>query len=502
MSFLFLLSFAGLGAAHQLVSDTADDIQVVETWYQGDPTAAADLQLKFTWEEAQQLSWDIDFSPMQEARAQFQFYPYPVSQIPDIPPSFKLHSIQDWTGSISFASLHGLPTTDETPLAPLYQAVSEHTQAGSTHSEVLTLRDYYDTYPLDIQFYTDHMLYSRDTLNSLRVSAENAPDISQEAWAEQLEVLNFLNTFQDAFRFPVPADHQLNVTVSKDHDGNIIQLDTIEPETSQTSNSPSSNEDPGVLTENILIPAHVDFISFTESTDTAVYFILEARRADGALLDYRLTPGGYGVYRMPMQEDLPKADQLESVCPLRPEQRIENFQLDDRGARLLLTTRTDTQLTLHILDAATGLPLQTFSTKIPAEGRETTPIFHQDNLIALFPNRQLQLYAQDKTGEYSHIFYGELPTNLEFPGRDNYAMAYDGERFVLVFHRDFQIDPICALMLLIWDQEQMLYAGTFRTSLNQSLPARISFRPLITHAPSICFTNSRDVSLFTEGESS
>lgn len=500
MLFLFLLSCVSLGTAHRMVSASKDEVQVIETWYQGDSTAAADLQLTFIYEEAQQLVWDIVFSPTQSTQAQFQFYPQPISHVPDSDPSSKLSFAQNWIGGISYPSPRELPTADELPLAPLYHAVSEHTQAGHTHSEFLTLRDYCDTYPLDIQFRTNHTLYSRDYLESLCNSMSDIASISEEERAQPLRALHFLNAIQEAFRFPVPADHQLYVTVSKDEDGRILQLDAHEAP--QSPNSLLYGEEPDVSMGSTLIPAHVDFTSFSVSTDTDLYFIPEARRADGALLDYRLTPGGYGVYRMPMQGDLPMADQLECVCPLQPEQHVESFQLDDHGARLLLTTRTDTQVTLYLLDAETGLQRQAFSAEFPAVGTQWTPIFHQDNLLALFPNGTLQLYVQDEAGDYHHALSGKLP-QLTIPWENDYTMVYHDDRFALALQYPFQVDPNCSLILLIWDQEHLLYTGTFTTSLRQTYPASVvQGPPIIPDAPSIHFISSENADHFNEEMSS
>ena len=463
---LALLSAAALTGISHLVSETAEAVEITESAQLGDPAVAAELALQARFDENRRLNWETSLVPGQAPTTQFHLQKS--SAYSHDPSPFRAQCyLSSYFNSGEMGGPLEISEWNWGPVAPLFQEIADRTQPGTTHTEVVLLEDYFDYYP--IGFYVD-----TDTWNSHMIRHLLADEhLSPAGEAHYQDILDFLDQLQDTFRFPVPEGMQVTFQVSKINDGSIYALNSVEgapvvPVRDQAYD-PTQGDQAVPETD---VDQFLRTFCHSITAGQNLYFLPELRLGEeDSLLDYSLTPG-YGLYRLDLSGDVPTTKDLSLICPLQENDLIASLTLDDSGKRVLLTTQTGKETTLHVLDSATGELRQSFPIGTQSEQDWVYTVSDGPILMAIQVREELssfRLYIQDQQGDYQFQYTGDFPQSFPFYWSSGVTLAFDGQRLAAVATaHSSREEPQCSFSLLVWDRDSLLYTGNYDASLNRS----------------------------------
>jgi len=203
-----------------------DDITFTREVVAGDIAAAEGITVTLRNELNSRLGWDMTMKNGDENNTEtlFEFTPYrfPYRHNYDYY-GFQISSMSSYVsmgGNIDFEEEHADPYLS--PLMHIWKDVASRAPAGmENYTETVAIADYFEYYPLYISFSTD--LNVNETEN-----------------AEKL--------FSDIFKIPVPEDHKITVSISKDSAGNAYEAESrAEKESAEyTINSTGAITEKGV----------------------------------------------------------------------------------------------------------------------------------------------------------------------------------------------------------------------------------------------------------------
>ena len=439
---LLLLAFAlgALGAARAWVDERQDAVEVTETVVYGDRAALAGLELEYVTHAARHLLWTTRCTFGGELRTHTDFqYSRPELRWQGSPlyggVSFDMNA-----GNFSMSSSGELDLEDEERdpylgmmLRPAAD-VATRTPDGGEHTETLRLKDYYDYYPMDVRF-------------DLPVSRTG--DYGEEQAAGR--------AFAEYFKVAVPEDQMVEVTVEKNLDGGVtnVQMSTVEGGIWLDSSS--------VVTE-----------------DGWCYFTVAVQRDGGGIAEGVGTVGdGYGLYV------LPAAQEGEAVYA-RPEDVSLAWPVDSGAAtivalkasadqkQLLLVTHEGGACVLTVLDRATMEQVQRLEL-FPIDLDEEQYVgfrdlrVEADYLVAQDSMGGFVLLTPDGAGGRQIQFRGDLNAieAWEYVLTYDAIMAFDGERLaVAAFQDGMQRHGIGggSFCLAVYDKSGLIYAGEYDSS--------------------------------------
>ena len=217
-----LLAAAGLLTAGTVyLTDREDAIELTHTLIAGDPAAAAGITLTLpTGDQQGRTCWEttVDLGTEELApETKFTFYPNGRHVQAQAKPSVEIYTGSTSFGmssnsNIDFAEYTGEGEMDpgramENSMMVLPAAdIAERTENGETRTETLRLADYYTYYPITVEMHLPNALgYSR----------------VYATWEE-------CQALTDYFRMEVPEDLMVEVSVTKDEAGNVINIDSNE----------------------------------------------------------------------------------------------------------------------------------------------------------------------------------------------------------------------------------------------------------------------------------
>lgn len=474
---LALLALGSLAAIHQALSDTGSAVEITETAHLGDPKAAQGLELTIKTQDLEALFWNTSMIPGQAPETDFTVdLDYNYFDYHSDGPDATIAIGQPLNFGVQYSSL-GVDRIDEEGLlvSDILNDVAQRTKPGSTHTEVLHLRDYVDFYPFSLNFYSKAM---HGDLRNLEHRL-HSDDLTPEQQAEYQEQFRLMTLLTEAFRFPLPERDFITVQISKNADGAIFDANCAEGTSdvppADTPFTPESDEAAAAMAMPDRVLVHVQCPSLF--SQNAVYFVPEFRTPDGELLDYRLTPGGYGLYRLPLDDNsLPIPEELTCVMPLRPEEHLEQLLLDEDANRILLATSVDTEVTLRLADTSDGHLVQSLPAGRQDRSSSKNPsyvnfLFEKNVLMVIQFDRSFQVLTQEENGDFVLRFTGDLSFLENFPMHYlyQYSLAYDQGRLALLCNERFYAqDTQCAFSLMVWDETGLLYAGNYQHSLDRS----------------------------------
>jgi len=205
---LFVLSTAVLAAGHTATTKKQTDIHITETTVRGDPSAAEGLELQITANYDRYLYWQTSYAAGAgpTCETDFRFYNSRQNRSRGMTETLDIQ-----TASLNYGiggngiDLEEWENNQEVGrqtmmLKPAIDTASR-TSASETRTELLNLRDYYDLFKVQIEVHLSGAIKRDDSWKSAIASY---------------------------FRFPVPEDLQVSVTVTKDEAGNITDVNVEE----------------------------------------------------------------------------------------------------------------------------------------------------------------------------------------------------------------------------------------------------------------------------------
>ncbi len=445
MCVLFLLSLSALGTAHTQVANTSSSLAFQEERLSGD-LAVAGIQLDMQANMGNRLFWDISMTPGQEPDVDFHFFAK--QQYPD--DLFSPYQFLDMyvnfttsTGSNSGLDLDKQPIPSW--MSKTVKQLADNTPPGEMRKTTIRVSDYISYYPLAADLSTTASRLFWHTIEDSQQTERPIP-ISHR----------FLLDLTGAFRFPVPEDHMLTISVIRDAAGNLTEY---------------TSQDAG--------QSGVSVYTLSWASPDTLYFIVNAFvDRDGTPLSYSQTPGGYGIYCLPIQEGLYTLDDLKMICPLDPHHQVYQAIYDPACNQVLLSINSEQGRALHCIDLDTLEEVQ----QLPlSDWHGRSPYLCQDLLFLFHGDQTVRLYQRDADNRYVHQFDFTIPKELipnnspVFWDDQAFSFSYDGKQLALTIplqtlDRDrslFADRPVdTSFALYLFSAEGMLYSGRFFSSLD------------------------------------
>lgn len=428
---LLILAAGSFGYIHASVDERKDAVTIDETVLYGDKSIAKGITLDFNIHSNYRLFWDTSYTVGDSPKLNTTFTFSQVQRQPERPgPAFEIHlNGLHSGGSTSAGSLD--MEAEHIPL-PI-RDVATRTQPGKKHTEIVFVEDYYDFYPLAVEF-----------------ERPSGFAINQDT----------LNLFANYFKIPVHPKHQVDVTVEKDVAGNVYRTD--------------------LSIRGTEVYTHATSVV----TDSYCFFIFSCYTTDGELLDTSNIPGGYGIYRFPRHTEsgvhILTADELETVFPLdaKRERAIALETSQDR-TKLLLVTEEASAYMLTVIDAITMTELQKL--RIMDADIEPGPwyprfgnLYIYEDFIVPVSGSRFALLTSNAVGRYEVQFEASLGLDevegLKYIFSRGLTMDYNGEELAVAAFQDGYYRPrnYCSFYLAVYSDLGLAYAGHYQHSLDKS----------------------------------
>lgn len=479
---LTLIALLGIVSASSALSEQEEQVIITEQLLVGDPSDAAGLTVTQRVEYDQSVRWTTDYRPGEPGSEETEFFfgdlyseesdsshwYYSGISISSDPGGYDQGYTNLEAGEVpeSYRNIklqQGQTLPDELiGINPAYHKLYIETEDGASGSEIIHLADYFDYYPL--QFMID--VPGFDTW---------------WGWTDAYEYLDYEKgaprdsrlAINDYFRIPVMETETLELTIEKQSDGDLWSTGY--------GSTDSDSYQPWALAGH---------------TDEAIWFTVNNRSQAGTVMDFSLVPGGYGIYRLPIPQDLtveeqhlPNAvplGQVETVCSLEDETVVTALQISLDQTRLYLTTLEEGRYYFSVY------ALEEFRLLQKTELASTDGISDYWHLQSFFYEQEelliLQLLNTDQGGD---LFILLLPQeddtfSLAFPAArgniwehtehyssfSNYAprsFAWNGEKLAVIErlanHSLGNYTTYCCCAVSVFDETGLLYYSIMDHSL-------------------------------------
>lgn len=475
---LVLLGGAGLVLANRQVRSQEDQVVVTERILVGDPSLAEDITIYQQVEYDQHIRWDIT---------------YKLGEAPETSTVFTFsHDYLDYSGQFTFSGLsagttpvyeQGYSNLEAGEVTESYRSVKlergenlpeeligvnkayhelyEETEAGEAGSKIIRLSDYYDYYPLQFMM--------------------EVPGFS--TWWDWSEAFEYLDTQEGAprdsrlaineyFRIPVLEEETLEINIEKQASGQLWSTGYGSTE--------SDSYQPWVL---------------ASYTDEAVYFIMNGRSSQGKVMDFSQVPGGYGIYRLPIPQNLTEEEthspnmvplgEVTTICSLDPEAVVTCLQVSDDQTRLYLVTIEDGVYYFTVMDLERYEILQKLElascTNEEYYWNVQSSLYEKENVLILWLG-----YVDDTGDHFAVLIPQENGTfELEFLTEQAYVFdyaedhgsffvfspetfAWNGEKLAVIERLSNQVhdqQTFCSCAVAIYDATGLVYYNVLDNSL-------------------------------------
>lgn len=426
---LLVLASCGFGFAHTAVSAQQDKVVITEQVVSGDPAAAEGIRVKLRTACDGHLHWETHYA-VGAPDGTYSDFAFTRARVYEYVPYYDGVQLSTLGGSVRYSGSFNLSVEENDTNAPfgvkLYRAVAENTNSGSTHTEVLRVRDYYDCFPF-------------------RVYGSLADGVSLD---QEEQITAAITEF---FRIPVPEDYRVNVSVTKDDVGDISEM---------------GMDDFGyglsIWTQNVLL-------------DGVCYFTMELDGGYATPLSTSLIPGGAGIYCLTYGGETVG---LETVFPLDPAAMVYDLHLSEDKSKLLLTTREDDTDYLTVIDLETMTELQKLPLQEHAENSDWWSANYNDDFLVVTFSDEAGLHfvvlSVSETGDYAVALRGTAAEEDPAWSADA-AMDWNGEKLAVAARWIEFDEPYMSsskergFSLSVYDAGGLRYTGQYGTSLMDSV---------------------------------
>ena len=441
-----LLAAAGLltaGAGY--LTGTEDAIELTHHLIAGDPAAAEGITLTLpTGDQQGRMAWvtSVDLGAGELApETEFTFYPNGRRLQAQAEPSVEIYTGStsfgmSSSGGIDFAEYTG--QGEEAPDRPYESTmmllpaadIAERTENGETRTETVRLSDYYDYYPIAVE------LYLPDEKGNSRVYA---------TWEE-------CRALTDYFRLEVPEDIMVEVSVTKDEAGNVMNIDSSE----------TGDQRFWFSCQAMIVEDGVCLALSVESEGVELPDVPVACR------------DGFGLYFLPFSEELKRDYEqgdpvfdlahVRMFCPLA--WGSSPLLLAGEEGRLLLYAREDGALKLSVFDADTWQCVQWESVFPLGEEEYYSVLGSGDGFRVLARDDGFFRVVEEKDGVYTPALSGTRDTREGYVREWWYAATcgYDGQRLVL---SGITGSGDCSCWVQVYEAEGLAYGARIDHSLDR-----------------------------------
>ena len=331
-----------------------------------------------------------------------------------------------------------------------YVELAETIGANEEAEAEIYLKDYIDVYSYAIWLH----LPGTDIY---RIPGWSNKTAKQEQEKYAIEKIN------DFFKIPVLEGESHSISIVKNEQGDIVH--------SGSGNGES------------------DFFymwTFNALAEDALYVTFDTHSRDGVVVDTRLIPGGYGIYRLPYDGSLEgsvenadrisaKVDELEMVYPLDAQISVKHLQLNGNKDKLLLHAEENGKYVLTVIDISTMEMLQKIEV-MDWDKDYGYQIYEKDNFVVAMVHKPREegkieavVFNENEEGSLEISFISEVQ-NKNIPSFDtsNLYLAFDGTRLAMAgFLEEEEQDyrETCNVFVAVCDAEGLQYYGEYRNSL-------------------------------------
>lgn len=459
LAVMIVFPAASLGWISGQLRTAEEQVEIAESYHQGNPAAIHGLKLQLQSSCGHDLFWETDCMFQDESM-------YPTSesrfsygqQNPELPetPScyFSLnvsHGHDAWEESVA---------GEQPGLAAASLEIAKDTPAGKTGRRTVRMADYCNYYALSLQARIPFANASsqKNFFGSSRVILDETVKASWYASLEKNSGQMIMQELQDYFQIPVLEDENVFIEIGRDYSGNVD---------SAAYGTPEKGSDA--------------YYTSCQSVDlgNAFCFVIQGHSVCGKPMDFSQVPGGYGIYRIPYtSEGVLQPEELTMVHSLNPSIDILSLSLSEDGSRILLQTLEDDDLyCLTVLHAETFKELQYTAYPLQKSEEHTVPsLFRGENCLAVLSAnmQQLMILAEKDDGTYQDVFTAHLPEKLiemqNFTDCDR-LLYTDGRLFIAgsLYISDNSGDRPYGFYIAVYDETGLLYYGEYETSLLEQL---------------------------------
>lgn len=434
---LALLSAGVLAGAAVAIQQEGNRVTVEAETLAGDPSAAEGLELSLPVYCQNAMLWDMTVpaarpedtaarfacSSFGLRNAQFNLFslfdPYPMVRSVTVDPEPLRVYIES-----SSSSAHSLNSNSQWQEAA--QLVADETDPGETHTQQVNLAEIYDAWPMQVYVHGNGI------------------------WFDPLG-----QVFEDYFSIPFPQDYQANITIEKDGDGDVTDVDIEADQRYGLECSYDTVE----MDDSILFILKVQYFSWIDGHEWT---------ADGSAI-----PGGWGVYRLTTNEDNTDG-KLETLFSLPEGSVARRFWASQDHSALFLLTEEESVLRLRVFDENMNLlytvdllplgPEASFYDLVQGEDFFVATVADEDRYRFAVVAREngawiTALSADTLTQEQSgYPFYSRDGIEANVLGVD-YAQGR-----LAVCATNFDLEP--GFYLSVYDQDGLAYLGRYSSSLH------------------------------------
>ncbi len=444
--YLMLLLLAGAVAvffiAACLTGREKENVVIVQETVYGDPEAAKGLTLEWKTQWAGQLLWDTQYTvgSGEEAKSGFVFRSGGSRWKNFYEGEVLLETNGGW-GELYISADH----MEETICPELTKAVASRTENGSTHTETIRFADYYEYYPLDFSVAEPDSglahFYNRD----------------QAYWA-------------DFFRIPVPEDHLMEVTVTKDMEGSGLSVNCAS------------------------IGGGIRAIVSEAFGKQDCYFTFYCESEEGAVVN---PEGAYRIFYMPdfKKENLAEESisgksvsgegtpgentVVEVACELEKGLIPIGLCRDEERGLLYLTALEGDAVLLYVyrLEGEKPVAAQKLEVcKMEGVGKEVywRGLFPTEKGLLMVWSDAGFVFVEERDGRYAVFCEGQFPAAEPAEGAEKdeayhfesvfvkeNAICFDGERLALAAYTSWEDVDVC---LAVYGRDGMRYHGIYYNS--------------------------------------
>lgn len=435
-----VLSCGVLAAGHFSLYARRDAVSLEETTLLGDVSAAEGIQVDIRTELMNQLFWDTQYTAGTSPATHTDYTHY-WSEQPNAREWDRDVLQVDHLGGYGVTNQEW-ETEDKYGMQKPYNDVASRCPAGTKeYTERVRLRDYYEYFPIYI--------------STADILPEDVDSIYlNDAESVELMMQDFLRS---QFRFPVPEDLWMEISIDKAPDGSVSGVGT------------SFFDD--YSWEQLEIS--------TIRADAGLYFTLSpGKRADGTAPDFSHCTVERGLYFLPITlapyegddfadiQDLVTisldTEHFRTVCPIDADADWVSLLESEDEKWLYLLSQQRGEATLAVLSADTGevtSSVTLFTLKDPEE-QYLSKYVQEGYLIATLSDGQFSLATVDAAGRAVVALTGDFGPALAWECyMDNAVFDYNGQR--LAFADLTQQFNGCSFFLGVVSDRGMEYLGKY-----------------------------------------
>jgi|GEM_PF-5555034 len=331
--------------------------------------------------------------------------------------------------------------------------VASRTAPGETRKETVRVTDYYDYYYLQYHLFSRRMEYLVD-------------DRSQEQ-------------LNDYFRIPVLPEHTLTITLTKNGEGKVVELESRTNLELQIDLYAASDK------ESVYFTFAPSFIVIDPDSEA-----WQQRRQP---VDLSHVKGGAGIYRV-TQDNETGSLKIDNVFPF-PDDGIEASHLSISAGldKLLLFTKRENDLLMQAIDKS-GTVLQELTFDTPE--RIVSGVYvNECGVLAVFDNARFSFLTEQPDGYHERIVSSLLiqaEDGEPFDLTDNFSsfssvgdFDWDGRRLAVAAAKSVMMhgDSETMYTLAVYDETGPLYCGDYTNSVLTGAQLQKTYNLLALTAP-------------------